>query len=182
MFFNRHLEILSLEETRNLIKKEHPALIEDVEKFSINMGKDLVSLYTFTAEELLDIFPLDFNKNNLMQILNRISFSFGDLKNENTEHFFLSNPIWKKPFIKLEKNKFFIPNPVLLQVNALDILENLISNDVLKRAYHKARGDFLEDHLYEICSEKFNNCQIFRNSKYKIKEKEFENDLCQFTS
>ena len=58
--------------------------------------------YTIELREFRNDFPsLDFS------FLDKISFRPGELQNEDPERFLLANPIWRKPYLALDKKRYF---------------------------------------------------------------------------
>ena len=50
---------------------------------------------------------LTVSEKQLSEVLPRLSLTFGDLAQENPEHFFLDNPVWSRPLIQLQNGSFF---------------------------------------------------------------------------
>lgn len=71
----------------------------------------LPEIYTFSAIDLAE--KMSLNPDRLLRALSMLSFSYGDLKHSDTEHFFLGNPVWTKPLIKVEDDTFFCSIPQL---------------------------------------------------------------------
>lgn len=64
----------------------------------------------------------------------------------NSEHFFMNNPIWRRPFVALDEDRLFLPLPSLFYAFPFQIFEQLIPpNSILEKAYSKARSSFLEE-------------------------------------
>ncbi|MGD9851319.1 MAG: hypothetical protein AB7T38_08630 [Nitrospirales bacterium] len=137
-------------------------------------------LYTFSLDEILEFYG-DPNKREILGILfDSWSFCFGELQHHNPEHFLLANPVWGKPFIKIDENHYFNVMLGILPHILMTILEGSISTQSeLKERYERVRGRFLEEEVEKLFRENFPNCQIFAGNKWKStdSETEYENDL-----
>lgn len=65
----------------------------------------------------------------LLRVLGLWSLSFGELRDLDAEHFFMGNPVWHKPFIKLEDDLYFWPILGLSHSYLLDIVEPVIQQN-----------------------------------------------------
>jgi hypothetical protein len=140
----------------------------------------LPEIFTFSLDEQKNLYSGMVSLDSLKIIFGEWSFSFGDLKNWNSEHLFLDNPIWTRPFIKLEDNCYFLPILPAFQAFGLEMFESLIEkNKELKEKYHDVRAKQLEDTVFEKFKSAFPDASLYRNNKY-IDQKSSEvceNDL-----
>lgn len=112
-------------------------------------------------------------------LLRAWSMSFGDLKGKNPEHFFLDNPVWRRPFIHLERGTYLIVNPVAHHAFPWLMTESLTGPvPSLAKRYPDARSDFLEEKMSAILQRAFPSGQHLRNAKWKhpTSGDEFETD------
>ena len=155
--------------------------IDDVKNsLTLHSFMSLPIIYTFNLKDLIRLYPSNVEEKDIENIFNRISLKFGELSEYNTEHFFLNNPIWEKPFIKLNDKIFFIPVAGLLLSFNINILENILkSEDDILSKYEICRGNYLEDELEKLFKSYFKSAKIFRGSKWfdLVSNKEYENDL-----
>jgi hypothetical protein len=86
----------------------------------------LSDIYTLTFTEFLNSYPVSVDEAALKTTLDKWAFSFGDLASENPEHFFLGNPVWRRPLIRLESDRYFMPLPGLFLSFALELMEDVI--------------------------------------------------------
>lgn len=161
--------------------KDKKLSIDQVKHFFIcHNDLRLTDIYTFSIKDFIRAYPCKINKDTIVKVLNKWSFSFGELKNSNVEHFIMNNPIWNKPIIKLEDNKYFIPILGLFLSFCVEIMEQVIKDDIeLLNLYEEHRGVFLEVELENLFKISLPNAEIFRGSQWydPITKKYFENDL-----
>jgi hypothetical protein len=88
--------------------------------------------------------------------LDALSLRFGELHDANIEHFFMSNPIWTKPIIKLGVGSYFCVMPQLFFAFLLETLHALLRpHDALRIAYDLRRSEYLETRVQELFSRGF---------------------------
>lgn len=140
----------------------------------------LPEIYSFTLDDFVKAYPNKIDKNVLIDVLTKWSFSFGDLANFNTEHFFMGNPIWYQPLIRIDTQKFFLPILGLFLSFCIEIMEKVFEDDEeLLARYEDRRGKFLEEEVEGLFSNSFSSAKIYRGSLWHDPEsnKDFENDL-----
>ncbi|MFV0329157.1 MAG: hypothetical protein ACK5KL_04890 [Dysgonomonas sp.] len=140
----------------------------------------LDDIYTLSSSEISDYLLQKYSENEICNILNRLSFNFGELSDVNKDHIFLNNPIHDKPFIKVDQDKYFSSIPHMFSHLGVDLLENFISNDTkLSKEYNLKKGKYLENRVEDLFRKSFPNAQIVAGSIWKCPQthKEFENDL-----
>lgn len=136
----------------------------------------LKDIHTFDAAELAIETKID--EFSIESALNLLSIKFGDLSEKNAEHFFLTNPVWTKPVIKLEDRKYFCAMPQVFFSFLFQIIAELLEhNELLLRQYEKRRADFLEIEIKEIFERSFPGCEIYMGYQWKEDSREYENDL-----
>lgn len=127
----------------------------------------LPDLFTFTLDDLADLYSASVEQESLKKIMLLWSMPFGELAGNNTEHFFLANPIWNKPFIRSDENTFFCPIVGALASFCFDLMEAVIQDDKqLWESYENRRGKFLEEAVFKLAISAFPSGQIFRGSLY----------------
>lgn len=155
-------ENLSLEHVKSLILSHSDLRLPDDLKFSV------VTLST----------ELGLPQEPLFAVLEKLSLSFGDLAHFSTEQFFLNNPVWTKPLIKLENGVFFCATPQMFFSFVFPIFEELIGSiEPLRGSYHKRRAEFLESEIQTLFQQAFPDCGIATNYKWRDGPTEYENDL-----
>jgi hypothetical protein len=111
-------------------------------------------LGAFQLSEVCHAWPYMLDKADLrhqfgepaVAFFERISLRPGELASANPEHFFMNNPVWRRPFVALDENTFFLPLPNLFYGFPFQIFEQfLVARPALERAYENARAKFLEN-------------------------------------
>ncbi len=142
----------------------------------------LQDIYTFTLREFLDAYGDKTKAEELQFLLDKWSFCFGDLKNQNKEHIILDNPVHHKPFIKLDDYRYFSSLIGMLPHISISLLEEIIFEDaVWKKEYtDELKSKYLEKEVERLSTKYFPNASIFRGSYWKdpVDNKNYENDLC----
>ncbi|MXZ10448.1 MAG: hypothetical protein F4Y79_13530, partial [Gemmatimonadetes bacterium] len=140
----------------------------------------LRDIYSFSFEQVESILPETENKKSFREMLDRLSYQFGDLKKQNKEHIILDNPVSHRPFIKVDNDSYFSAIWGSLLHYVLDILEDLVwENDSLRNKYAKLKAKYLEDQTERLFRTYFPDAEIKRGSLWKEPKtgKEYENDL-----
>lgn len=84
--------------------------------------------------------------NAAVAFFERISLRPGDLATANPEHLFMNNPVWRRPFVTLDRDTLFLPLPNLFYGFPFQIFEQFLAgHPALEQAYSAARAEFLED-------------------------------------
>lgn len=138
-------------------------------------------IYTFGLDDFVTAYPQSVDREALLAVLRCWSLCFGDLADQDAEHFFLNNPVWTQPLIRLEDDQFFCPIPDLFQSFGLQMMESLIrEHPGLWEAYGQHRGRYLENETARQFAEAFPSATLFRGSTWRNPENpadEWENDL-----
>jgi hypothetical protein len=141
----------------------------------------LERVYTFSLDDVVSLYGDDSKRNELREILTKLSYQFGDLKDANTEHFILDNPIHTKPFINLGEDKFFSAIWGSFPHLIMGMFEHLISEDpnLLTKYENDIKPKYLEDEVERLFKLHFPTAQVFRGSQWVDQEtkKTYENDL-----
>jgi hypothetical protein len=141
----------------------------------------LPNIFELKISDFLALYPAPVEQDDLAWILDQWSLAFGELADANSEYFFMGNPVWKKPLIKLGDSAFFCPVVGLLVSFCVELMEGLIRDqEQLLQRYEKRRAEFLEDELSRLFSENFPGSKVFRGSQWIDPDepsKTYENDL-----
>jgi hypothetical protein len=131
--------------------------------------------FTFSSELLAKEFGVSPTK--LTNVFDLLSYSFGDLSEKDPEHFFLSNPIWKRPVIKIEAGEYFCPLPQVFFGNIFECLDALgIENEQYARKRADRRSQFLESEVGRILEKTFGSDKCAANFKWENDGKVYETD------
>lgn len=140
----------------------------------------LPDVYTLTFEDFAGAYLGGADEAALKKVLGGWAISFGDLAEENPEHLFMGNPVWRCPLIRLEEGSYFMPVPGLFLSFALEMMEDLIrAVPSLPAKYERRRGKYLEDEIERLFVSAFPAAKVYRGSLWHDPEtgKDFENDL-----
>lgn len=161
--------------------KDINASLRDVKLILISHASlRLQDIYTFTLPEIINAYPGTVDSERLLQIMEGWAFSFGDLLDRNPEHFFMANPIWQKPLIRIDKETFFWPIISLFFSFCLELMESIIKpNARLLSRYEDRRSKFLEQEIRNLFEAAFPSAELYLGSLWhdEVTGKDFENDL-----
>ncbi|WP_243345754.1 hypothetical protein [Parabacteroides sp. FAFU027] len=140
----------------------------------------LSDIFTHSSSEIHSHLSGEIPENEICNVLDKLSFKFGELSQINKDHIFLDNPVHSKPFINIDGDKYFSVITHMFSHLGVDLLEKFISNDnELKKEYALKKGKYLEAKVEQLFRQSFPDAQIFTGSLWKCptENKEFENDL-----
>lgn len=146
----------------------------------IQSNLQLVGCYTLTLDDFLVAYPGTTERAHLQAAIEQWACSFGDLASSEAEHFLLSNPIWRHPFIRLAAEQYFCPIPNLLLSYCPELMEEVLkSAQPLYRQYEDRRGKFLESEVKRLFVTAFPRAQVYPGSKWVDPSTNilYENDL-----
>lgn len=140
----------------------------------------LTEIFSHNSNEIHNHISKKIPEKEISNILDKISYNFGDLSDFNKDHIFLDNPIHSKPLVKIEENTYFSIIPHMFNHLGVNLLEKFILNDAkLNKEYIIKKGKYLENKVEKLFKEAFPNSQVLSGSLWKcpILNKDFENDL-----
>ncbi|RPJ78810.1 MAG: hypothetical protein EHM20_03010, partial [Alphaproteobacteria bacterium] len=140
-------------------------------KVDFNTGKlELLShsdlycnnIFTINTSDFFENYSGNYEKDKIQHFLDSISLSFGDLHDYPEDRIFLDNPIWEKPFIKLDCDVFLLPIPNLLSCFCMQLFDNILSpNEHLLSIYLKNKSIYLQKHTEEVIKQAFPKAEIW---------------------
>lgn len=138
----------------------------------------LDKIFSFNLDEIEIIARDFFTREQLTNLFDKLSYSFGDLKDTNQEHIILSNPVHQKPFIKIGEGEYFTSLWGILTHLSINLLENFVAeNENLRTQYNKRKGEYLEDQVHELVEKGFPNAAIYKGCKWELSDdKQYETD------
>ena len=157
--------------------QERGATLEEV-RFLILSHSELflADSFSFTSEELASSMNLE--PVALECALSKLSYQLGELKDSNPEHFFLANPVWTKPLIKLPTGSYFCATPQVFFSFIFPTLDSLLSAEEVKREVQdKRRPKFLEDEVKQLFTQAFPQAVFQQNFKWQDSNVEYESDF-----
>ena len=155
----------------------------DVMKDTLQLHSDLLlpAIFEFTLDEFATMYGDSAKKDELRVVLDAWSYEFGDLKDDDPEHFILTNPVLKRPIVKLDGDVYFFPLTNILGHILPMMMETLVRKAGNKSIgkYNRAKADLLESETHEHFKRRFPTAQILRGSQWSdgVESKVFENDL-----
>jgi hypothetical protein len=125
-------------------------------------------LFYFDEAEFQALFPSTVAPSRIAEILSSLSIGWGDLKDENPEHFILNNPVWTRPFIAVGNSNFFYPCVGLTQSFGLAMIEQALEKheDLHKKYHDPVRSEFLEARTENAARKAFPEAKIYRGLKW----------------
>jgi len=133
--------------------------------------------YEFSINNLSKI--SGFNEVVVLAILDEFSYVLGDLQSFETEHLYLSNPIWLRPLIKIEDGRYFCAIPQMFFSFIIPSLDRLVEI-IDKVELSDRRSKYLEDKIIEIINRRFPSANTVSGVKWKLGDVEYETDLITF--
>lgn len=137
----------------------------------------LSDIYTFTTKYVLE--KTSFDEPVVKKMLDEFSYAWGKLVSFETEHIYLSNPIWQHPIINLDNDRYFCVLPQTFFSFIIPSLDNLIGS-IDNKNLEERRAEYLEEKIEEIIKKRFPESNIVSNVKWKVDGDEFETDLITF--
>jgi hypothetical protein len=118
--------------------------------------------------------------DEVVRFIEQLSMRPGELAGANPEHFFMNNPIWRRPFVRVSEATFYLPLPSLFYGFPFQIFERFLEGKPrLEAAYSEARASYLEDTIYSYVTSAMPSARIHRNVMWHDDNngKDYENDV-----
>lgn len=172
---NPHLDD-SISETFEFARKER--ISRDQMKSMLLAHSDLCRDEEFLFSADLLATELGWDAAGIASALDKLSMKFGELTESNSEDFFLSNPVWIKPLIKISESTYFCALPQAFFSFVFPIFSSLlVGNASIAKRYSERRSEFLENETRKLFERAFPDCQIFSGYKWQEDGTQYENDL-----
>lgn len=145
-----------------------------------SMDQLLIRLFKFSLDDLVRVTNGRISNDSALKLASKLSYCMGELRGRNQEHFFLDNPIWRKPFISVAKNLWWMPITSLFHCFGFEIIEELLTEEKsLTELFHQRKAIFLEEAIGTSLAKRFPEAQIFYGSQYSFDStgQVFENDI-----
>lgn len=108
-------------------------------------------------------------------IMDALAHEPGALDERDTEHFFLSNPVWLRPALKSGSDYFVAtPQTILSYLDA--IVRGLATSPKLKHALEERRSRFLEEEVAELMGAQLDGARILSQLRWSDGERTYESD------
>ncbi len=120
------------------------------------------SLFTFTRVDLEARFGVV-----VAEALFACSLELGSLSRDELSGIYLGNPVWERPFIRLDQDRLFLPLPALMVSFPFTMVERLMGDDAkLDRAYAQARAHYLERDVERIVRKSLPSARVHVGVKW----------------
>lgn len=119
---------------------------------------------------------LKLEEDCIQRILAEFSLAPGSLTEQNLEHLFLGNPVWRKPVISHEDGSFVCVVPQLFFSFVIQAFESLLSKNSADD-FSSHRAEYLERKIKEIVKGRLPEEGLVTNLRWSIDHQEFETDL-----
>ena len=136
----------------------------------------LPGLYTFQPADFTD--PLAIDEERVSAILDEYALEWGALADYETDHLHLSNPVWTKPVIKLDRGKYFCALPAGFFSFVMPCMESVLSP--FANAVSDRRAEYLESEVADIVRSRFPRSSTIQNLKWAEHGTTYETDLIAF--
>ena len=111
------------------------------------------------------------------KVLNAVSFAPGSLAGTKPEFFFLGNPVWDRPAVKVGDDSFFLAMPQAAFSHINRIIDRLAKEANLKEKMAKRRAEFLEERLVSVITKALPTAAIRSGVKWTVGGTQYETDL-----
>lgn len=136
----------------------------------------LPELYTFRPSDFAS--PLAINGDQVSAILDEYALEWGALTDYEIDHLHLSNPVWTKPVIKLDDDRYFCSLPAGFFSFVIPCMEAVLAP--LGDAVSKRRADYLESKVAGIVRSRFPSSSTIQNLAWTEDGTPYETDLIAF--
>lgn len=194
-----NIKLLKIKDKKEFIqeyKKVYDVPLNEDELMELSRNfpsrKEFVNrLMFYSMYKICEIFQIDvdkytslFAKSDMLfeNFINDLIINFGELNKERIiPEYFLTNPIWIRPFIKDTIGNIYYPNVGIFQHSNFQLIGNLLhidSDKALSKKLSDRKSEYLQAKLEEVFSKAFPDAKIFANFKWSInKEQQFETDM-----
>lgn len=141
-------------------------------------------IFTFSFAELKKLFPSNISDPALKRLLDKLSLKFGDLRNFDTNFFFLGNPVWVQPVIQLSETDYYFAGLGAFFSFPLEILLSVLKEHAqIVDHFHQGKGKILESWVLEGVAKYFPAQEIYRNvlRTQPVHGEDGENDIVVLT-
>ena len=89
----------------------------------------LEGCFVFTLDDLLDVYGQCADREAVKKVIDKLAFEFGDLQDCNKEWVILNNPVWERPFIKIDDETYFLVLVGHIPHYISSLFEGLVTDD-----------------------------------------------------
>ncbi len=157
-------ELAELIEKYRIEKVSREEVIEYLVE-NINLNRESQYSY-YSIDSILNGTTL--SESTVVKLLSMLSCSMSSISTLNRKSLFSNNPIWGKPLIKINNQKFLLPVPNIFNSFVIDIifkLFNQLENKPKQKAidsFQRRRGKYVEEKTEELFREAFPRGESYR--------------------
>jgi hypothetical protein len=127
----------------------------------------LAECFTLSHEDVALVCPVGTDASAVQRVIDQWALALNDLVSQNLDHIYLDNPVWRKPFIRLDDGRLFWPIPNISLTFGFEMFELLLErHKVLSVAYHHARAEMLEEELGTLLTKQFPGGKVMRRLEW----------------
>ena len=127
----------------------------------------LADCFVFTLDELLDAYGQYADRQSAKNVIDKLAFEFGDLQDFEKEWVVLNNPVWERPFIKLDDETYFLVLVGHIPHYISSLFEGLVTHDPsLEQKYRIRKANYLEDEVERHFRAGFSHGKFYRGSMW----------------
>ena len=127
----------------------------------------LADCFGFTLDDVVDAYGRCADRQAIKRVIDELAFEFGALHDCDKESVILDNPIWERPFIRVDDGMYFSSLVGYIPHYILGLLERFVTADpTLDRKYRGRKARYLEDETERLFREAFPNGEVYRGSMW----------------
>ena len=127
----------------------------------------LADCFTFALDDVVEAYGRRIDRQAVKAVIDKLAFEFGDLEDCNKEWVILDNPVWKRPFIKIDDETYFLALAGHIPHYISGLLEDLVAEDrALDQKYRERKARHLEDEIERLFKAGFPHGRIYRGSMW----------------
>ena len=127
----------------------------------------LADCFVFTLDELLDAYGQYADRQTVKNVFDKLAFEFGDLQDFKKEWVLLNNPVWERPFIKIDDETYFLVLGGHIPHFIATLFEGFVTHDPsLERKYRIRKANYLEDEVERLFRVGFPHGKVYRGSMW----------------
>ena len=127
----------------------------------------LADCFTFTLDDVAGAYGQCIDQQAVKILIDKLAFAFGDLGDRNKEWVVLDNPVWKRPFIKIDDETYFLALAGHIPHYISGLLEDLVAEDpALDQKYRYRKAQYLEGEVERLFKAGFPDGRIYRGSMW----------------
>jgi len=168
-------------------KEEVSEIIDEAAKHGVNKEQSMVAAMNYMDTVIHDeltisieefaISEIEISEEELGLILIDFSIEFGDLAENNIEHFFLENPVWQKPIIRLNSGKYCYPLCQSFFSHSLHCFHRICNECDITTEFSNRRSEYLELEIARLLGTKFPDIELVSNLTWKDEGVVYESDI-----